>query len=130
MRLKAVAAIVFLFSGVLSALGDTRWTAVREPNFENDQIRIVHIFLAPHQKLPTQAHPRRIVVAVTPSNLRYSYPDGTSKTAVHNERDYYWSEPVTYGVENMGDSEVAEVDIEFKQDKGPGAEGKLPVFTD
>jgi hypothetical protein len=130
MGLRMLGVILFVSLGGLPLTGQAVGSAVREPNFENDQIRIVHIFLAPHQSVPVQSHPRRFVIALTPSNLRFVYPDGTSKTAAHMARDFYWSEPVSYGVENLSDSEVAEVDIEFKQDKGPGVQAKLPVYTD
>jgi hypothetical protein len=98
--------------------------------FENEQIRVVRISLPPHQSRPIESHPRRLVVFLTPGNLKLQFPDGTSKTSTHVKRDFYWSEPVSYGVENLSDSAVEEIDIEWKQDRGPGVQTALPVYTD
>jgi hypothetical protein len=97
--------------------------------FENEQIRVVHMTLAPHQISPMQSYPRRFTVPLTPTYFRMVYEDGTSKTTSHAAREFNWSEPVTCRIENRSDVPAQELEIEMKQSKGPGVEVKPEVAS-
>jgi quercetin dioxygenase-like cupin family protein len=92
--------------------------------FENDQIKIIRGFLAPHQKTPLHSHPYRFGVTLTKNDLMISSPDGKSAPSKKGAQEIFWSEPVTHQVENVSNDRMENIEIEFKKDKGPGAEVK------
>ena len=49
--------------------------------FENDQIRVLRVSYAPHQKSHLHHHPSLFIVTLTNDDIRISFPDGTSRTA-------------------------------------------------
>jgi quercetin dioxygenase-like cupin family protein len=93
-------------------------------DFENDQIRVVHISLAPHQTIPMHSYLSRFVLPLTPNYVRLIFQDGTSKISSRSTRDFFWSDPVTCEIENLSNLPEQELEIEMKQSKGPGVEVK------
>ena len=55
--------------------------AMVKVDFENEQIRVLHLRYAPHEKLPMHSHPGRVVVLLTELHIRSMLPDGTSREA-------------------------------------------------
>jgi quercetin dioxygenase-like cupin family protein len=98
--------------------------SIAKVEFENDQIRVLRISLAPHQKSPVHNHPGMYVLTVTDNNLRISFPDGQSRTVQRPAHHSFWSEGVTHQTENLSDKPMQNIEIEMKQSKGPGAEIK------
>ena len=91
--------------------------------FENDQIKVIRGFLAPHQKTPVHSHPYRFGVTLTRNDLMIT-SDGRSAPSQKEAQEIFWSEPVTHQVENLSNERMQNIEIEFKNDKGPGAEVK------
>jgi hypothetical protein len=91
--------------------------------FENDQIKVIRGFLAPHQKTPLHSHPYRFGVTLTKNDLMIT-SDGKTAPSKKDAQQIFWSEPVTHEVENVSNDRMENIEIEFKKDKGPGLEVK------
>src|SRR5579871_3704456 len=128
----AIPAVVMSLAAVRDALvaqaqgtqTDARQITPNKTEFENDQIKIIRGFLAPHQKTTVHSHPYRFGVTLTKNDLMISTPDGKSAPSKKNAQEIFWSEPVTHQVENVSNERMQNIEIEFKTDKGPGAEVK------
>jgi quercetin dioxygenase-like cupin family protein len=92
--------------------------------FENDQIRVLRISYAPHQKSETHNHPSRCVVTITKTDARVSFPDGRTQNTVRPAHQLFWSEPVTHQVENVSANPMMNIEVELKQAKSPSVEVK------
>jgi quercetin dioxygenase-like cupin family protein len=97
---------------------------IAKVEFENDQIRVLRVSFAAHQKTRMHQHPSRCGVTLTKNEVRISFPDGRSQTAVRPAHQLFWSEPVTHQVENLSSDPMMNVEIELKQPKGAGVEVK------
>jgi quercetin dioxygenase-like cupin family protein len=103
---------------------DAQQITPNKTEFENDQIKVIRGFLAPHQKTTVHSHPYRFGVTLTKNDLVISTPDGKSAPSKKDAQEIFWSEPVTHQVENVSNERMQNIEIEFKTDKGPGAEVK------
>jgi hypothetical protein len=95
--------------------------SIAKVEFENDQIRVLRVSLAAHQKTQIHQHPSRCVVNLTKNDVRISFPDGRSQTAVRPAHQLHWSEPVTHQVENLSGDPMMNIEVELKQSKGASA---------
>jgi quercetin dioxygenase-like cupin family protein len=106
-----------------AASGDAQQITPNKVEFENDQIKVIRGFLAPHQKTPVHSHPYRFGVTLTKNDLMIT-SDGKTAPSQKKAQEIFWSEPVTHQVENVSSEQMQNIEIEFKKDKGPGAEVK------
>lgn len=106
-----------------AASGDAQQITPNKVEFENDQIKVIRGFLAPHQKTPVHSHPYRFGVTLTKNDLMIT-SDGKTAPSQKKAQEIFWSEPVTHQVENVSGEQMQNIEIEFKKDKGPGAEVK------
>jgi quercetin dioxygenase-like cupin family protein len=97
---------------------------IAKVEFENDQVRVLRVSYAPHQKSPMHRHPGVFVVSITGSDLHVSFPDGTSRNTKHAAHQFFWSEPITHQVENVSSDPMQNIEVELKQSKGAGVEAK------
>ncbi len=97
---------------------------IAKVEFENDQIRVLRVSYAPHQKSHMHDHPCRFNVPITSDDVRVLFPDGTSQTTKRPAHESFWSEPVTHQVENLSAEPMVNIEIELKQSKGRGVEVK------
>lgn len=102
---------------------DSQQITPNKVEFENDQIKVIRGFLAPHQKTAVHSHPYRFGVTLTKNDLMIT-SDGKTVPSKKNAQEIFWSEPVTHQVENVSTERMQNIEIEFKKDKGPGAEVK------
>ncbi len=102
---------------------DAQQITANKIEFENDQIKVIRGFLAPHQKTPVHSHPYRFGVTLTKNDLMIT-SDGKSAPSQKKAQEIFWSEPLTHQVENVSNERMQNIEIEFKKDKGPGAEVK------
>ena len=74
----AIPAMVFSFAAMRDVLvvsaettqtGDAQQITPNKIEFENDQIKVIRGFLAPHQKTPLHSHPYRFGVTLTKNDL-------------------------------------------------------------
>jgi quercetin dioxygenase-like cupin family protein len=104
--------------------GDATQVTPNKIEFENDQIKVIRGFLAPHQKTTVHSHPYRFGVTLTKNDLVITSADGKSAPSKKDAQEIFWSEPVTHQVENVSNERMENIEIEFKKDKGAGAEVK------
>jgi hypothetical protein len=94
--------------------------------FENEQLRVVRVTYAPHQKSAMHSHAGRFVVTLTENHSRSTSPDGTTKTVDRAAHEYYWGDAVTHQIENLSDDPMENIEIELKLSKAAGVEVKPP----
>jgi len=92
--------------------------------FENDQVRVLRVSYAAHQKSQMHQHPSRFNVPITSDDVRVSFPGGTSKATQRPAHEFFWSEPVTHQVENLSGEPMVNIEIELKEARGAGVEVK------
>jgi quercetin dioxygenase-like cupin family protein len=102
---------------------DSQQITPNKTEFENDQIKVIRGFLAPHQKTAVHSHPYRFGVTLTKNDLMIT-SDGKTVPSQKNAQEIFWSEPVTHQVQNVSTERMQNIEIEFKKDKGPGVEVK------
>ena len=127
----AIPAVVMSFAAMRDVLVVRAQTSQTDatpvtPNkveFENDQVKVIRGFLAPHQKTPLHSHPYRFGVTLTKNDLMIT-SDGKTAPSQKEPQEIFWSEPVTHEVENVSNERMQNIEIEFKKDKGPGVEVK------
>ncbi len=76
---------------------------------ENEQVRVVRRYHAPHEKVPTHTHPDSVVVYLT--EVRELSTDANGKTV----------QVTHHALENLADTPIEVIEIEFK----PGAGKRL-----
>jgi quercetin dioxygenase-like cupin family protein len=125
----AIPGVIASFATMRNALivyaqgSDAQQITPNKIEFENDQIKVIRGFLAPHQKTPLHSHPYRFGVTLTKNDLMITQ-DGKTGPSKKDAQQIFWSEPVTHEVENVSNAQMENIEIEFKKDKGPGAEVK------
>jgi quercetin dioxygenase-like cupin family protein len=97
---------------------------IAKVEFENEQVRVLRVSYAGHQKSQMHSHPSRIVVTLTKSESHASFPDGKSQNSQRGAGELFWSERVTHQIENLSADPITNIEIELKQSKGHGAEVK------
>jgi hypothetical protein len=115
--------VVRAASGQNAQGGDALQITPNKVEFENDQIKVIRGFLAPHQTTAVHSHPYRFGVTLTKNDLMIT-SDGKTAPSKKNAQEIFWSEPVTHQVENVASERLENIEIEFKKDKGAGAEVK------
>jgi len=86
--------------------------------FENDQIRVLRVRYAPHQKIAMHSHPSRVVVCITDMHALITSASGETQELRTKAGDSRWSEPVTHSVENLEDTPFEVVEVELKNAAG------------
>jgi hypothetical protein len=82
---------------------------------ENNQVRVLRVKLAPHQKVPEHEHLLpRVTVAVTEVNQAITAPDGTKSGSKSNPGDVSFGGPTRHREENTLDKPVEYLIVEFK----------------
>lgn len=112
------AALVFAPLRLQEPAGTQGYTVKVE--FENEQIRVTRVNYAPHAKSPMHSHTGRAVVAITPSHLRVTTSDGTTRETERHAGEIYWGDSVTHSAENLSDAPLETVEIEVKRATTPG----------
>jgi hypothetical protein len=82
---------------------------------ENNQVRILRVKLAPHQKVPEHEHMlSRVTVPVTEVNQAITTPDGKKSTSQSKPGDASFGGPTRHREENTLDHPVEYIIVEFK----------------
>ena len=115
--LVAIPAVVMSLAAVRDAFvveaqstqADAQQITPNKVEFENDQIKVIRGFLAPHQKTPVHSHPYRFGVTLTKNDLVIT-SDGKSAPSQKNAQEIFWSEPVTHQVENVSNERMQNIE--------------------
>jgi quercetin dioxygenase-like cupin family protein len=82
--------------------------------FENASVRVLRIGYAPGTKSIMHQHPDAIVVALTPSKVRFAMPDGKSQDSDMPNESAMYTPAGTHTPANIGTGPVDAVLVEFK----------------
>jgi quercetin dioxygenase-like cupin family protein len=89
--------------------------------FENDQVRVLDVHVKPGETVGMHSHPAGILYYLTDATLKITSADGKHETREVKAGTAVWSEAVTHAAENVGPTELHEVQTELK------AAAKKPV---
>jgi quercetin dioxygenase-like cupin family protein len=82
---------------------------------ENDKVKIVEMRIAPGELMPMHTHGRYIAYTMNPAKVRFTLPDGTTSEQEFQKGVVRYAEPgVTHSIENIGSTDVINLDIELK----------------
>ncbi len=81
---------------------------------DNAQVRVLSVTIKPGQKAPMHSHPANVSYVISGAMLRITTPDGKSVEKEPKAGAATWSEATTHEVENIGTTELKQVQIELK----------------
>jgi beta-alanine degradation protein BauB len=82
---------------------------------ENAQVRVLDVHVKPGEKVAMHSHPAGILYYLSDAKLRITYPGGKTAERVVKAGTAVWSEAVTHAAENIGATELHEVQTELKE---------------
>jgi quercetin dioxygenase-like cupin family protein len=83
--------------------------------FENDQVRVVHVTVGAHEAIPMHEHSlNRVTVFLTDQTDLVTGSDGKADTLRHKAGEAAWATPVTHKEENLDDKPFEVVIVEIK----------------
>jgi quercetin dioxygenase-like cupin family protein len=84
---------------------------------DNDQVRVMEVWLKPGESLPMHSHPATVVYFVTSGKVKTTTADGKVTEAERKAGDAMYNEPVTHTNENVGTAPAKVVVVELKSVK-------------
>src|SRR5690348_17105121 len=83
--------------------------------FENDQVRVIKVHMKPGQKVGMHSHPNgSILYYMSNAKVRITFPDGKTEVREVKADTASWSGPVTHAAENIGTTDLLEIQSELK----------------
>jgi len=82
---------------------------------ENAQVRVLDVHVKPGEKVAMHSHPAGILYYLSDAKLKITYPDGKTREREVKAGTAVWSEAVTHAAENIGTTELLEVQTELKE---------------
>lgn len=83
--------------------------------FENSQVRVLRVRMAPRRVVPLHEHQLdRVVVYLTAQNSRITSADGKVEMAKHKAGEASWGGPAKHREENLADAPLEVVVVELK----------------
>ena len=95
--------------------------------YEDARVRVVRLRIAPNASLPMHDRPARVVISLTPNDVRITRADGTSSTTRTAGDRVAWSEPTRRAVTNLADSTLENIIVELKTASAPATASRPPV---
>src|SRR5690349_1725708 len=90
-------------------------------DFENDQVRVLKIHYAPHEKSVMHEHPDAFAIFITGGNARFNNPDGTTTPSDAKAGDVRFTPAGKHLPENVGTKPFDVVLVELKGKPGSAA---------
>jgi len=87
---------------------------------DNQQVRVVRRYHAPHEKVPMHSHLDGVVVFLTEVREISTDSDGTSREVTHHAGEVIWSPAHTHSLENLAETPIEVVEIELKSTPSAG----------
>jgi beta-alanine degradation protein BauB len=84
---------------------------------ENDKVKIVEIRLAPGENLPMHTHGAYVSYTMNPCKVKFTLQDGTVREQEFEKGFARYSDGVTHALENVGSTDIFNLDIELKSEK-------------
>lgn len=83
--------------------------------FENSQVRVVRVHMAPHRAVPLHEHQLdRVVVYLTDQRSRITSADGKAEMAEHKAGEASWGGPAKHREENLNGTPFEGIVVELK----------------
>ena len=83
--------------------------------FENNQVRVLHVIIGPHQSTPVHEHVlNRVLVYLGDQNVRVTTTDGKVDVAKHKAGEVSMGGPAKHKEENLNDTPFDVVVVELK----------------
>src|SRR5262249_4102200 len=83
-----------------------------QPEFANDQVRVLRLKIPPHAKIPMHQVPGHVTVWLTDTHLKVTCPDGTIQTMHFKAGDVGWTEAGQHEGENLTGDPIEAILIE------------------
>jgi quercetin dioxygenase-like cupin family protein len=81
---------------------------------DNERVKVFEVRIPPGEKLPRHTHPAYVAYAMNSAKVKITFPDGTSATRELVKGNASYSEGVTHEIENIGSTELINLEIELK----------------
>ena len=89
--------------------------SVYKLEFENAQVRVMRVKFPPHGAVPEHEHAlNRVVVYLTDQDSKLTTPDGKVEESKHKAGQVSWGGPTRHKEENVLDTPVEVIVVEFK----------------
>jgi hypothetical protein len=82
---------------------------------ENDQVRVLSVHRKPSDKAPMHLHLQQRRLFLTDAKVKITLPSGKTEERNIKAGSSSWSEVTTYTAENIGTTELEEIQIELKK---------------
>ncbi len=82
--------------------------------FENNQVRVLRITYGPHEKSVMHEHPGGVVVFLTDSRVKMTFPDGKTEESSGKAGEAIWVKGETHLPENLSDEPLELILVEMK----------------
>ena len=95
--------------------------------YEDVRVRVVRLRIAANASLPMHDRPARVVIPLTPNDVRISRADGTSSTTRTDADRVAWSEATRRAVTNLANFTLENIIVELKAAGAPARAAQPPV---
>jgi quercetin dioxygenase-like cupin family protein len=122
----AVSLVILGGAGALAAAAASAQDAVKvdpkhyKVEFENDQVRVLRVTYAPHEKSVMHQHPGTVAVFLTDGHTKMTLSGGKTLDGTVKAGAVQWEGPTKHLPENVGDKPFELVLVELK-DKSAAA---------
>lgn len=82
--------------------------------FENERVRVLEARIPPSEGHGMHWHPQHLVYTLSAYKVRDTFPDGCTKIMERATGEVLWGEELTHATENVGETAVHALIIEFK----------------
>jgi quercetin dioxygenase-like cupin family protein len=82
---------------------------------ENEHVRVLSVHLKPGEKVGMHSHPANVAYYLTDARVKVTHSDGTSEEHEVKAGSSAWSDATTHAAENIGTTELQEVQVEIKE---------------
>lgn len=95
--------------------------------YEDARVRVVRLRIAPNAALPMHDRPARVVIPLTPNDVRISHANGTIRTTRTAAHGVAWSEPTRRAVTNLASTALENLIVELKTANAPANTADRPL---
>lgn len=85
-----------------------------EIRLENNRIRVLEAKVPSGEGHGMHWHPEHLIYTLSSYKVRDTFPDGSTKTIERGAGELLWGEELTHSMQNVGDTGVHALIIEFK----------------
>ena len=82
--------------------------------FENDQVRVLRVRVAPGEKTAMHEHPANVVIPLTDALVRFTLPDGSAQEPKMSGGTPVWGPAGKHAGENVGKTRIEAIIVELK----------------